>query len=498
MASLTRVYNRKKLLGQVYTPPHIVDKILDETGMTSANFLGKKILDPACGDGRFLVSIVRRIITYSPPEKLAANLTQVNGWDIDAEALRQCRAALDEEVAPLGLKIQWNLQQIDALLQWNNRAARFDFIVGNPPYIRIQNLPEQQRQYLQTHYAFCGSGSTDTYVAFFELAHHLLTTQGVCGYITPNSYFFSETARPLRQYFQAKQNLHLITNFGTHRVFENAGTYAAITIFGKSSHPGFRYELSNDTFHYQTRTIPFQELRAYDLWQLGVSAPARTPGHFARLGDICKISVGITTLCDKVFLFTNPESISDTLVKVVSKPGEETILEKSILRPIIKASRLKPGQDILEYILFPYQQNGEGKNTILPEEVLKNDYPKTYEYLLSQKKRLNQRDNGRANPVSWYAFGRAQSLDSGFGEKIVFSPMNKRPNFILSLNPEATIYSGYFIKYPGNLAKLLPLLNSEAMAQYMEVAGRDFRGGWKGYSKKIVENFLIDTTLLEK
>ena len=75
--------------------------------------------------------------------------------------------------------------------------------------------------------------------------------------------------------------------------------------------------------------------------------------------------------------------------------------------------------------------------------------------------------------------------------------MNRTPNFILLEDPEATLYSGYFIKYSGDYEKLLPLLNSRKMADYMAVAGRDFRGGWKGYSKKIVDNFRFPTDALD-
>ena len=494
MASLSRTYDTQKLLGQVYTPPHIVDKILDEVGLTSPEFLGKTVLDPACGDGRFLREVVRRIMWYSPKGTLQANLEKVLGWDIDPEALDLCRKALDEETAPLGLKIEWKLYERDALHQLDS-AQRFDFIVGNPPYIRIQHLPEAQRQYLQDRYRFCRSGSTDTYVAFFELADRLLKKTGICGYITPNSYFFSETARPLRQYFQENQNLRLITNFGSIRVFEKIGTYAAITIFAKVPQGDFRYELSDTKFSYSARSISFQELNQFDLWQLSVTPPAKDTG--TRLGDICQISVGITTLSDKLYLFTIQRDATANQVWGTSGLGLTVKLERSILKPIVKASRLKASDEpITEYVLFPYAKNKQGKHTIIPEAVLQKEYPLTYAYLRAQKVALDRRDNGKPNAVAWYAFGRAQSLDTSFGKKIIFSPMNRAPNFILHENPEATLYSGYFIKYEGDYQKLLPLLNSKSMADYMAVAGRDFRGGWKGYSKKIVENFRLDTATL--
>lgn len=495
MASLSRTYDTRKLLGQVYTPPHIVNKILDEAGLTSTHFLGKTILDPACGDGRFLREVVRRIMRYSPEGTLAENLLKVQGWDIDAQALASCREVLDEEIILSGLHIDWDLRQQDALHQLDS-GQRFDFIVGNPPYIRIQHLPESQRRYLQENYRFCSSGSTDTYVAFFELADRLLCEKGVCGYITPNSYFFSETARPLRQYFQERKNLRLITNYGSIRVFDKTGTYAAITVFDKQPHDHFRYELSLPDFTYPSRCIPFQELNRYDLWQLSVQVPP--PGDGIRLGDICRISVGITTLSDAVYLFKIQEGTLGDCVQATSKSGIEVHLEKEILKPVVKASRLKKATEpITEYILFPYHKNEAGKHVIMPEPELKKCYPKAYAYLLSQKPALDRRDNGKPNAVAWYAFGRAQSLDTSFGRKIVFSPMNRTPNFILLEDAEVTVYSGYFIKYEGDYEQLLPLLNSREMADYMAVAGRDFRGGWKGYSKKIVDNFRFAANALD-
>ncbi|TDB64610.1 Eco57I restriction-modification methylase domain-containing protein [Arundinibacter roseus] len=494
MASLTRSYDQRKLLGQVYTPMPIVTKILDETGFTTSGLLGKKILDPACGDGRFLVEIARRILQFSTPENVVDHLHQIYGWDIDYEALELCREALDELVSPLGLHINWNLEKKDALRQRYSKE-KFDYIIGNPPYIRIQHLEPRQRLYLQNNYTFCSSGSTDSFVAFFELANALLSSDGICGFITPNSYFFSETARPLRHFFQEKRNLQLITNYGSVPVFDKTGTYAAITVFGKTEQTDFRYELSDSSYQFQTRMISFEELATHELWQLSISRSADKSG--VRLGDICKISVGLTTLCDRIFIFSNLTPLSETIVEVQTKSGTKIQLEAALLKPIIKASRLKKGgTEIHEYILFPYQKDKKGKHKILSETFLQEYFPLSYTYLLSQKKALNQRDNGKPNPVAWYAFGRSQSLDSAFGKKIIFSPMNKSPLFLLSEHTNATLYSGYFIKYEGDYTKLLAVLNSPQMADYMAVAGRDFRGGWKGYSKKIVENFRFDPEAL--
>lgn len=166
-------------------------------------------------------------------------------------------------------------------------------------------------------------------------------------------------------------------------------------------------------------------------------------------------------------------------------------LEKELLKPIVKVSVLKsPNEAIREYVLFPYKKVN-GKHIIIPEHELQSKYPLAYNYLLSVKDVLDKRDNGKMNKTAWYAFGRSQALDTSFGEKILFSPMNKKPNFIFYKNKEATFYSGYCIKYSGNVQNLLEQLNSERMAAYIKVSARDFRGGWKAYNKKIVQEFVV-------
>ena len=489
MASQTRYYEKKKLLGQVYTPLYFVKKILQDSGFYDADLTNKKILDPACGDGRFLVPIVEHFIKTVDRELLAGALSQICGWDVDREALENCRKNLDALVEPLGLSITWNLKLCDALKQVRKRL-KFDFIFGNPPYIRIQHLPIQQRTFIQSHYAFCKKGSTDAYIAFFELACRLLSPAGTCGFITPNGYLTSETGKPLRSYFRQNQNLKQITNYGSVPLFGNTATYSAITIYGHTTQDHFEFEqCQNVEFQYFNRHIAFDSLPERNPWQLSVTDPGQITGN--KLGDICQISVGLTTLADAYYLFSII-SEDNNLVYARNKNGMLVHLEKDILKPIIKASKLKTSTDpVTEYILFPYQKDSAGKQRIIPENILREQFPQTFSYLLKVKPALDRRDNGKPNAVAWYAFGRAQGLDTTFGKKIVFSPMNRAPNFVLYENPEVTIYSGYFIKYDGDYDALLAQLNGSRMAEFIAIAGRDFQGGYKGYNKKIIENFMI-------
>ena len=497
MASLVKTYSSKKLKGQIFTPYFIVEKILEGVGYNTPEILGKKIIDPACGDGRFLEKIVERIIQFSPKEKLAENLQYVYGWDTDENTVKKAIDKLNRLIKPYDIIVDWNISVTNALRRGNTgqdlfslhgAEEKFDFIVGNPPYIRIQHLGIEERKFIQNHYAFCQSGSTDIYIAFYELALHLLKENGIAGYITPNTFFHTETAKHLRKYFETHQNLIRITNYGHIQLFDNATTYSAIVIFDKKKHRDFLYQQADGKNTFKERVVYFSELKGKKFWQLSVKPPKILQGK--RLGDIAKIHVGITTLADKIYMMPVVR-IENEYVFLQSKYYGIIKIEKGILKPVIKVSTLKKGDEpIKEYVLFPYQKV-DGKHRIIPENELKEKYPLAYDYLLKVKPLLDKRDNGRPNPVAWYAFGRTQGLDTTFGKKILFSPMNKTPNFILSEHEDATFYSGYCIKYDGDYDYLLRQLNSERMKEYIQMTARDFRGGWKAYNKKIVQEFII-------
>ena len=489
MASLQKTYTKEKLTGQIFTPFYIVDKILNDMKYNSYVVLGKTILDPACGDGRFLIKIVERILEYSKPENLVQNLSCVYGWDIDAEAIKLAINKLNELVKPYNVIENWNIEVVDSLHKANTKnTQKFDYLVGNPPYIRIQHLDIQERTFIQENYEFCKSGSTDIYIAFYELALNMLKEDGICAYITPNTFFHTDTAKSLRTHFETNKNLIQITNYGHIQLFENATTYSAIVVFDKKSRSEFLFQSATDKTNYKQRLINFSELKRQNFWQLSINKITQKKGK--RLGDIANIHVGITTLADKIYMMPFIKE-DKNFVYLQSKYNDIVKLEKEILKPIIKVSTLKTADEpIKEYVIFPYKNTENGKK-IIPENELKTNYPLAYKYLLSNKEILDKRDNGKQNSVSWYAYGRTQGLTTSFGSKILFSPMNKKPNFIYHENNEATFYSGYCIKYKEDNNKLLEQLNSERMEKYIQISARDFRGGWKAYNKKIVQEFII-------
>jgi len=493
--------SNEKLQGAVPTPDWIVNLMLDRIGYVN-NLDKKSIIDPACGYGNFSVVILDRLLNYlenhnfSDAEKVKAIERNIFGIDIDGNVLKKCNENLNKVLAKHNIKqkVNFNLYKRDALDVDKNKKMleKFDFVIGNPPYIRIQNLDESERKYIQDNYSFCKSGSTDIYIAFFQIGISLLSNKGRLCFIAPNTYFYTNTGKELRKYLRENKLIKEIINFDYKQVFDGITAYTSITALEKNNTKNsFDYYLYNNKLQY-VDSIPFSKLND-DKWILDkneiIDRILEIEKRGKKLGEIAEIHVGITTLADDLYIFENP-SFKGSVATIKLKNGTEYKIEKSILKPIIKASTLKSSNDEQNrFIIFPYKLVN-GKHVALSEKELKQKHPLTYKYFLAVKKRLLMRDKGR-KISPWYAFGRSQGLNTSFGKKILVSPIGNKPKFILWKKPEYTFYAGYCIKYNGNLNELSKQLNSEDMDFYIKHTSRAYRGGYRSYSKLFISNFGI-------
>ena len=510
----------RKSHGVVYTPLPIVALILDHTLPRGADKLAASaICDPACGDGAFLTAVARRILSNLPrPDALTA-LRRLTGYDIDRRALALCRAQLDAILSDRypDARIDWNLHERNAFdrASFHGDAGRFTHIVGNPPYVRVQHLENAGRQRIAGQWNIT-RGATDLYLVFYELGLDLLRSGGTLGYITPSSWLRSDSGAALRRLLAQSHRVNRIIDFGQHQIFDDVTTYTAIAVIEKDVAPanipvekydGFHFhDAGHITFDLDKPARPWTAATAVErarLQQLTERGP--------RLSEIADIHVGVQTLADGVFIRPivetpgrQPASIRRMLE---SSPGYSThlplhtddgtmMLESWMLRPIVKASVLKDGRDpVQRAVIFPYDDKGK----LIPESYIADNAPAAYEWLSFNKPRLLNRDKGRFDPGRWYAFGRHVSITSGFGPKILTSGMNKRPNFQLCLDPDATFYSGYCIKpKPGvDTGRLLEALNSDDMDFFIRNTSRPYQGGWMSYAKSFIKDFPVPQSVIQ-
>ncbi|MGI9297221.1 MAG: HsdM family class I SAM-dependent methyltransferase [Gammaproteobacteria bacterium] len=489
----------RKRRGVVYTPRWVVDEILSR--VCGGGLRGRLLCDPACGDGNFLVAAAEQIISEKGERKRLKKDLQdgICGFDSDPDALRKCRARLDAVAWARGVraKINWNLREMDSVDK--NRVSEyfgaFDFVVGNPPYIRIQHLPKETRARLAAQWRSAARGCCDIYMAFFEAGLRLLHARGKLGYITPNGFAKTDAGKPLREMLSEEGVVKTLIDFGEHQVFSGATTYSLITILDRNANGAaarlYRYDGAKIRFCDVMRRGRLRASR----WDLcGREEYARVRKireRGAPLGEIADIYVGVQTLADDVFILEHAGEDGDLFV-CGTADGEIVRLEKAATLPILKVSVMKNGSDPKNRIIVcPYRLESSRMPSLIPEDEMRARFPRAFAYLRRRKRRLLMRDKG-AFRGAWYAYGREINLRKTLGDKILTAGMNRAPNFMKCPAPRYTFYSGYAVKIKNAAVssdELLAQLNSDDMDFFIRRTARDYRNGWKSYAKAFIKDF---------
>lgn len=492
-----RKMEKSKRLGQVYTPKWVVDNILDLVGYTSGNIIGRYIFEPSFGNGAFLVEIVRRFINeyksnnFNNSEVKASLEKYIFGIEIDEIEYDKCIYRLNSLVNELLLDnkeivINWNLVNEDTLLIYKNLLNKFDFIVGNPPYIRIHNLNEEYRSFIKEEFKFV-SGTIDIYLVFFELSIKCINSNGKIGFITPNSFLHNTSYKNFRKYLKVNKLIEVLIDFKHHKIFKGFSTYTSITILKNNNiKESFAYnELINDEIKL-INEISFKKLNidnfsfTSDKDELFLSS---LKNKTRLIKDFYDVQYGFATLRDKIFI-SKVEEIDDNYV-IFNKFK----LEKKILLKIVKGSKYKGNLDSLEYIIFPYKLIN-GRYIAFNENELELEFPYTYKYLLYNKTELVKRDIDKS--AKWFEFGRSQAVQSIHKEKIVLSTLVNGKIDFYKLDKDVAVYSGLFITKNNNdmgWEIIEQALSSEEFYKCIRITGKDFSGGYKSITSKQIKEF---------
>jgi adenine-specific DNA-methyltransferase len=173
--------------GFVPTPEHVVDKMVDDLFARTPPSVDRCLLDPGCGDGAFIDGVIRWCNRKDLP------LPRITGVEMHPA---RCSAAKKEFLRHPGVQIV----EADFLLgQW----GAFDYVIGNPPFVAITGLSDEEKQNYRSLYA-TAKGRFDLYLLFFEKGIRSLKRDGRIVFITPEKYLAVETARPLRRILAQK------------------------------------------------------------------------------------------------------------------------------------------------------------------------------------------------------------------------------------------------------------------------------------------------------
>lgn len=498
----------KKTNGAFFTPQYIVDYIISSLAPRE----DAKVIDPSCGSGAFLLGIIRYYINTH--NKSVRNIVNENlyGADILEYNTRRSKLLIILFAIMNGEIVSENdihIYTADSLrCKW---PYQFDVVVGNPPYVKFQDLDDITRTFLLESYQTTKMGTYNLYFAFFELGLNILNEEGKLGYITPNNYFTSLSGEPLRMFFQENKSIYQIVDFDATKVFE-VQTYTAITFLNKKKNEHIRYDRidRDETPNAFLSNISLTPNNYSDLsakkWRL-LCGEERANIQIIEncgqpLGELMNICVGIATLKDDIYFIDIINE--DDKYYYVRKKSRDFVIEKEITKPLVKISDMKTMSDIKNNkrrIIFPYK-TVKGKVVPIEEEGLKKEYPHCYKYLLSVKDILDGRGKGKHKYSPFYAYGRTQGLNR-FGARIYTPTFSLKPRFLFDADEDSFFTNGYglYFKEEGlfanpitrkdNVDVLLKIINSCVMDYYVTKTSVAIEGGYPCYQKNFIERFTI-------
>jgi hypothetical protein len=322
--------------GAIFTRPEVVDFILDLVGYTADHPLHQiRLLEPSFGGGDFLLPIIGRLLTAwrkargsgDALEELADSIRAVELHRDTFESTWSAVIGLlvQEGVAPEtadALAARW-LSQGDFLLA--PLDGEFDFVVGNPPYVRQELIPApllaEYRSRFETMY-----DRADLYIPFLERSLLSLKTGGSLGFICADRWMKNRYGGPLRKLVSREFHLKIYVDMVDTPAFHSEViAYPAITVICREK-PGITRiarrpqieaaALAELADALRVKALPEDEGTVREMsgvacgaepWLLEttdqMSLIRRLERQFPMLEDAgCKVGIGVATGADKAFI----------------------------------------------------------------------------------------------------------------------------------------------------------------------------------------------------
>jgi hypothetical protein len=400
--------------GAVFTRREVVDFILDLAGYTPGKPLHKqRLLEPSFGGGDFLLPAVERLLLAwrmhgDGGSMFDALKNAIRAVELHRDTFQSTRRALVECLKAADVGVQTAYQLADAwLVQGDFLLAplegQFDYVVGNPPYVRQELIPEALMREYRARYATIYDRA-DLYIPFIERSLCMLTPGGALGFICADRWMKNRYGAPLRKLVADQYHLKVYVDMtGSDAFHQEVSAYPAITVISREpSGP--------------TRIAHCPEISAASLASLAASLDVAQPlaagsvvheMHDVAEGESpwliesgdqllllrrlenqyplleetgCKVGIGVATGADKIFI------------------GDYATLdvEPECKLPLVTTRDIESGE---------VQWRGQGViNPFGNGDTLVDlaAYPRLRRYLEQHREKIVQRHCAQKNPAGWY------------------------------------------------------------------------------------------------
>ena len=464
---------------QVFTPNDYVKELLDSVGYNE-NIYEKSILENSCGDGNILVVIVERYIDDAKAHGLSDQdicdglAKHICGVEIDPIQHRKCIQNLNKLTSRKGIgKVEWNIINKD-YLRWEC-SKKFNFVVGNPPYITYQELEEKDRVYVRENFDTCEKGKFDYCYAFIEKSIDCLASDGKMAYLIPSSIFKTVFGEKLRAFI--KPYLQGIYDYTQNKMFDNALVKSAIVILDKAAtcDDMIYYDVANE----EKLLIPIENLSKK--WFFTKN---NEPG-MRRFGDYFQVGHVVATLLNKAYVLK--EENYQEVNGFYQYNGKK--IEKVIVRDTATPRSLRYKK--AEKIIFPYDYK-DGKLVRYTTQQFSTLFPGAEDYLNDFREQLDKRDSDKN--ALWFEYGRSQALSGLNKRKLLISTVITEKVAVYLLKKKCIPYAGmYIVPKPNNkiykLEDAKEILQSDEFLKYVQDVGIHISGTSLRITSRDIEDF---------
>lgn len=534
------------------------------------------VCDPACGSGAFLIHVLEYLLKerlrvsreYARITRLGEGLFEVNteqeireilsrniyGVDINPSSIEITKLALwlhtakpnqalcdlDENIRDgnslVGPEFK-NFKQLALLnadkqeeiniFDWeeafskvfdasNTDGKGFDCIVGNPPYVSLNNFRKKYAEVADflkkgknadgsVVYKCTQKGKFDLFLPFIEKSIHLLNDNGRLGFIAPSLWRYNEYGEGLRQFLHAGKHLDRWIDFGSYQVFDEAITYTALQFYSKTPRTDVRFVFAHDGAVSDTPdwgdpcwSMSYNELSQTDPW---VFVPAheldlihKLKAEHAKLGDrkITKsIFVGVQTNLNKVYHLKRVGA-NRYICEKDKGVSSEVSIEDGIMRPLMKGAGAKRYVSIAsdQYILFPYKIENDGY-VLYSEKHMKEHFPKAWNFLKSFEDELRARENGKNNDdMKWWGWVYLKNIDKQHLPKLMVAQtvpdMRVSPDIVGNYCLDNVRVNGILPSNNDDFFFILAILNSKITNWVFKRIAKPKEGGFFEANKQFI------------
>ncbi|ELJ2077106.1 Eco57I restriction-modification methylase domain-containing protein, partial [Campylobacter coli] len=368
---------------------------------------------------------------------------------------------------------EWRFE-FPEILDDDGNFKGFDLIIGNPPYIRQEELKELKPHLAKNYKVY--KGTSDIYTYFYELGFNVLKENGILSFITSNKYTRAGYGEALREFLLKNVKVLEYTDLNGIKVFDSATVDTSILCFEKSKSKDNKFKylaLSNEILKtcaydiglYKDFAEFSQNSLSKESFTFSDENTSALKAKIERIGTPLKewqglnIYRGILTGYNEAFIITT-EKRNEILANCKDEAEKERTAK--LIRKMLR------GRDIKRYIyewaglwVINAHNGYKNQNGEKVEAINIEYYPSLKKHFDEFYPQLEKRADKGLTP---YNLRNCAYIEEFEREKIVYSEIVRKPQFYLDTKLNFYAEATSFILTGENLKYLIAFLNNDFVA----------------------------------